>query len=88
MIVHNNDTIIYDIDTFIYIISSIIFDIEDIRMIIHKMDTITYNMRIPKSVILDIQKCFFLVPKKVELCNSIFGAPLKIEVFPFFLANV
>ena len=27
---------------------------------------------------------FLIVPKKVELCNSIFLAPLKIEVFPFF----
>ena len=31
---------------------------------------------------------FVIVPKKVVICNSIFWAPLKIEVFPFFLGDV
>ena len=29
-----------------------------------------------------------IIPEKVELRNSIFLAPLKIVVFPFFLENV
>ncbi len=29
-----------------------------------------------------------MIPKKVELCDSIFWALLKIEVFPFFHGNI